>query len=146
KTPNVERLLLAEIAIEPPVKDAADRESHRLPPTPMQIKRVLDQALLDAGVEFLYSCYPTDVLRGPGGELAGIVMANRSGRQAVLARVIVDATARGTVARMAGADCSEYPAGSHAFTRVVVGGEQPTDTPARVGPLPSPVQNVQAAG
>ncbi len=146
KTPNVERLLLAEIAIEPPVKDAADRESHRLPPTPMQIKRVLDQALLDAGVEFLYSCYPTDVLRGPRGELAGIVMANRSGRQAVLARVIVDATARGTVARMAGADCSEYPAGSHAFTRVVVGGEQPTDTPARVEPLPSPVQNVQAAG
>ncbi|HQM50850.1 MAG TPA: FAD-dependent oxidoreductase [Candidatus Hydrogenedentes bacterium] len=146
KTPNVQRLLLAEIAIEPPVDEAALKRGHRLPPAPMQVKRVLDQALLDAGVEFLFGCYPTDVLREPGGELAGIVMANRAGRQAVLAKVVIDATDRGTVARMAGAKFSEYPAGKQPFTRIVVGGEQPAGTPARVELLPSPVQSVQAEG
>jgi hypothetical protein len=146
KTPNVERLLLGEIVLEAPVNEDEALPGRRLPPTPMQVKRSLDQALLNAGVQFLYGCYPTDILRNPDGEPAGIVMANRSGRQAVLARVIIDASDRGTVARMAGAKFTEYPAGSHPFTRIVVGGEAPADTPARVEPLPSPVQNVQAAG
>jgi hypothetical protein len=50
-------------------------------------------------------------------------MANRAGRQAVLARTIIDATDRGTVARLAGARFRPYPAGTHTFRRVVVGGE-----------------------
>ncbi len=100
-------------------------------PTPMHIKRVLDEALLDAGVPFLYGSYPTDVLRDSRGALAGIVMANRSGRQAVRAKVIIDATDRATVARIAGAAFSEYPPGEQVFKRIVVGGE-PKDTAIRL--------------
>lgn len=146
KTSSVERLLLAEIVIEPPEDEAEVEPGHRLPPPPMQVKRMLDKALLDAGVDFLFGCYPTDILRDDAGGPAGIVMANRAGRQAVLAKVIIDATPRATVARMAGAAFSAYPAGKQPFTRIVVGGEQPVESAAKAEALPSPVQNVQAAG
>lgn len=89
----------------------------------MHVKRVLDDALLETGVSFLYGCYATDVLRDEDGRLCGIVMANRAGRQAVLAKVIIDATPRATVARLAGAEFAAYPSGPHRFQRVVVGGE-----------------------
>ena len=88
----------------------------------MQVKRALDQALLKAGVSFLYGCYATELLQDSSGYPAGIVMANRSGRQAVIAKVIIDATDRATVARLAGADFRPYPAGQHTFKRVVIGG------------------------
>jgi hypothetical protein len=96
-------------------------------PTPMQVKRALDDALLEAGVDFLFGCYPTDVLRDSRNALAGIVMANRSGRQAVRAKVIVDATDRATVARIAGAKFSKYPRGKHVFKRRVLGGKPGKD-------------------
>ena len=100
---------------EPPVS--------RGPVRPMHIKKTLDEAALAAGVRFLFGCYPTDVLTDAGGKPAGIVMANRSGRQAVRAKVIIDATDRATVARIAGAEFRPYPKGMQAFERVVIGGE-----------------------
>jgi hypothetical protein len=93
------------------------------PAKPLHVKKVLDQALLDAGVPFVYSSYATDVLRDAAGEVAGIVMANRAGRQAVVAKVIIDATDRAYVARMAGAKFADYPEGKHVFKRVVIGGK-----------------------
>ena len=90
----------------------------------MQVKRTLDQALLDAGVPFLYTCYTTDLLRDGQGEVAGIVMANRAGRQAVKAKVIIDATDRAWVARMTEAAFRPYPAGPQSFQRIVVGGSE----------------------
>ncbi len=93
------------------------------PLRPMHVKRTLDHALLDADVPFLYGCYVTDVLRDDRGQIAGVVMANRAGRQAVAAKVIVDATGRATVARLAGATVRSRSPGSHQFKRVVIGGE-----------------------
>ncbi len=90
---------------------------------PMQAKRVLDEALVAAKVDFLFSCYPTELLVDAQNKPCGVVMVNRSGRQAVLAKVIIDATPRGIVARMAGAQFQPYPAGEYVFQRVVVGGE-----------------------
>ena len=90
-------------------------------PTPMHIKRTLDATLLAAKVDFLYGCYATDVLRDAQGNPCGIVMANRNGRQAVLAKTIIDATPRATVARLAGAKFAPYPAGQQTFQRVVIG-------------------------
>ena len=105
KSSDVNRVLLGEIVIEDdrPLTEF-NKAVARIPPTPMQVKRTFDEALLDANVQFLYSCYPTDVLYDIDGKPAGIVMANRSGRQAVKAKVIIDATLRATVARIAGAD------------------------------------------
>ena len=96
------------------------------PPTPMHVKKTLDDALLAAKVDFLYGCYATDILRGPDGKPCGIIMANRAGRQAVMAKVIIDATDRAWVARLAGAEFRPYPAGPQVFKRVVVGGETNT--------------------
>ena len=93
------------------------------PAKPFHIKKTLDDALLQAGVQFLYSSYPTDVLRDGSGEVSGIVIANRAGRQAVVAKTIIDATDRASVARMAGANFSPYPAGTQTFKRVVIGGK-----------------------
>ncbi len=89
---------------------------------PMQVKRVLDEALVEAKVDFLFGSYPTELLVDAQGKPCGIVMANRSGRQAVIAKVIIDATPRATVARMAGAQFQPYPVGDQVFYRTVVGG------------------------
>jgi flavin-dependent dehydrogenase len=140
KSPDVNRVLLGEIIIEdarPPAQ--FDNAPARIPPTPMQVKRTLDEALLDAGVQFLYSCYPTDVLRDSGGRPAGIVMANRSGRQAVKAKVIIDATPRATVARIAGAEFEPYPAGLQTFKYIVVGDQVPSGNELTSRKMPAPI-------
>jgi len=123
QAPGAKRILLGEILIESGDYDVTHARAARVPPTPMQVKRVLDGALLDAGVEFLFGCYVTDVLWDENSRIAGIVMANRSGRQAVRAKVIVDATPRATVARLAGVSFSRYPVGLQSFKRIVVGGK-----------------------
>jgi hypothetical protein len=54
--------------------------------TPLRVKAAMDRALLESSVRFLTGCYATDVLRNEHGRIAGVVMANRSGRQAIRAR------------------------------------------------------------
>lgn len=102
------------------------------PATPMHVKNTLTKSLLDAGVTFLLESYPTDVIRDGRGGLTGIVIGNRSGRQVVLAKTIIDATPRATVARMANITFSPYSKGSHQFSRIVLDGEEPA-TPVVVG-------------
>lgn len=123
-SPGSGRVLVGEIAVVGPAPpgQAAPRP-HMAVVRPLHIKRTLDQALLSAGVEYLYGCYATDVLRDRAGQPAGIAMANRAGRQAVVAKVIVDATDRAWVARMAGARFRPFPSGPQTFKRVVVGGQ-----------------------
>jgi len=91
--------------------------------TPMRVKQTLEAALLEAGVEFLLCCYPTDVLVDDGGDPAGIVIANRAGRQAVVSKVIVDATDRAVIARLAGARRRAWVSGKQRCKRVVLGGK-----------------------
>jgi hypothetical protein len=123
KAPGAARMLLSEIEVlAPPPPGEEDLPEQKPWPRPMYVKQVLDAALLKAKVPFLYSCYACDVLRNGGGNLCGIVMANRAGRQAVIAKTIIDATDRAVVARMAGASFQPYPAGRQTFQRVVIGG------------------------
>ena len=129
KSADSSRILLGEIIIDgsetKPVVQAPPPETLRVT-TPWKIKAALDDALLKAKVDFLYGSYISDILEDADGNFAGIVMANRSGRQAVRARVLIDATDRGIAARLAGAKFTEFPAGKHIFTRIVLGG-QPAD-------------------
>lgn len=138
KSANAGRMLLGEIIIEKPA-DSPAATTNRIPPAPMQVKRALDDALLDAGVQFLYGCYATDILQDKNGHLAGIVMANRSGRQAIKAKVIIDATPRASVARMAGVRFAPYPAGPKTFKRIVIGGLSPQDQQVQTRTMPTPV-------
>jgi hypothetical protein len=139
KSSYVRRVLLGEISIEDEGSAAKSAGRLRFVPTLMQVKRTLDEALLKAGVQFLYGCYATDVLIDDKGKPAGIVMANRSGRQAVEAKIIIDATARASVARMAGAVFSPYPAGLQTFQRIVVGGQLQTGPGIKSRKMPSPI-------
>ena len=90
--------------------------------TPYAVKAAMDRALLDAGVLYLTGCYATDVLRDADGRIAGVVTANRSGRQAVRAKVVVDATEHAVVARLAGGPFRPFVPGPQTFRRVVAGG------------------------
>ncbi|OGV70386.1 MAG: hypothetical protein A2283_14095 [Lentisphaerae bacterium RIFOXYA12_FULL_48_11] len=100
-------------------------QSARIYTTPLQVKKALDKALLNAGVTFLTGSYATDVLTDNKGQVAGVVMVNRSGRQAVRAKVVIDATERGVIARSAGTEVTPFPAGEYMLSRVVIGGNAP---------------------
>lgn len=115
KAPEARRVLLGEIIVVPP---ALPIEKIRTT-TPRRVKRALDQALSDAGVQFLYGCCATDLLEDADGRPAGIVLANRSGRQAILAKTVIDATQPAVLARAAGAEFRE-PASVPLAVRYVV--------------------------
>ncbi|MCX6910284.1 MAG: FAD-dependent oxidoreductase [Verrucomicrobia bacterium] len=123
KTSRAKRLLLAEIIVEPAGAQRQTAPTGPQPVTPMQVKLALDQALLKAGVSFLYGCYATELLKDSSGYPAGIVMANRSGRQAVVAKTIIDATERGTIARMTDVPFTKFHGGVMTFNQIVVGGQ-----------------------
>lgn len=146
KAADASRILLGELEVTGPAKPSGQTPSRPAIPRPMHVKKTLDDALVSAGVPFLFSCYPTDLLRDAAGQPCGIVMANRAGRQAVEAKVIIDATSRGVVARLAGAKFRAYPAGGHTFQRVVIGGQPRSGEeivavreiqPPFVGPFPN---------
>lgn len=90
-------------------------------PTPMKVKKTLEDTLIDSGVAFLYSSYVTNVLTDASGNVAGVVIVNRSGRQAVRSKVVIDATHEASVARMAGAGFTSFVPGIREFQFTVVG-------------------------
>ncbi len=65
------------------------------------LKLALEDYLLEAGVRLLYASVVTG-LHAPGGELAGLVIGNKSGRQLIECRLVIDATETASVARLAG--------------------------------------------
>jgi len=125
RKPGVDRVLLGELIIRNKAGAGEETPSEfpaNVAVTPMQVKRTLDEALLEAGVDFLYGCSVSELLHDSHGRISGIVMVNRSGRQAVRAKVVVDATDRATAARMTSAFFAPYPAGKHSFKRLVLDG------------------------
>ncbi len=137
KAPQCAGMLLSEIEI----LSASVRPSSagkEPPPTPLYIKRTLDTALLDAGVEFLYGCYPTDVLTDEAGAVRGVLMANRAGRQVVRAKTIIDATPTAMLARIADAP---FRAGNdtHRFLHTIVASNSRDVRDVLVKPTSTPV-------
>ncbi|MBT3288555.1 MAG: FAD-dependent oxidoreductase [Victivallales bacterium] len=121
--PESTRVLLGELVFTQPPAEEPALTKRRRTVRPLHLKQTLDDELLQANVSFLFSSYPTDVIRDAKGQLAGVVIANRGGRQAVLAKVVIDATQRAAVARMAGVKIPSWPAGLQRFKRVVIGGQ-----------------------
>ncbi len=76
---------------------------------PARFKKRLD-ALLTKNITVVFQSYGTDVIVGNQGNLSGVCIANKGGRQAVLAKVVIDATPMAGVARLAGARLEEWPA------------------------------------
>jgi NADPH-dependent 2,4-dienoyl-CoA reductase/sulfur reductase-like enzyme len=92
------------------------------PAPPLRVKKVLEDALLKSKAQFLLSSIATDVVTDAAGRPMGIVMSNRAGRQAVVAKVVVDATDGAWIARRAGAEVRRVDLGPVEFHRVVLGG------------------------
>jgi hypothetical protein len=67
-----------------------------------KFKYVTLKTCVEAGVEILLHTYVVDAIVEEGA-LRGVIVENKSGRQALLARVVVDATGDGDVAARAGA-------------------------------------------
>lgn len=126
KAEDAERILLGELLLIEDREVTIDPAAVDAPATPMQVKIALDEALLEAGIQYLYGSMATDVLVDESGQPAGIVMTNRAGRQAVKAKVVIDATPRALVARTLGAEFAPWPGGSQVFQRIVAGGEPQT--------------------
>ncbi len=106
-------------------------EGDTLYATPLRIKQALDRTLLKAQVRFLTGCFATDVLTDAAGHVSGAVIVNRSGRQAVRAKTIIDASGRAALARNAGAEATVFPAGTYTVSRVVIAGEAPENSMRR---------------
>ncbi len=105
---------------------AEDRNALAVRTTPFIVKRTLDKAMLAAGVPYLTGSLVCDVVKGADGAFAGVVMANRSGRQIVRAKVLIDATPRARAVRLTGGRTADFPAGTYTFNRVVISGDAPT--------------------
>ena len=123
KGEDVTRQLLGEFYVYPAASVKSDKVGDTT--TPLQVKKTLDQALLKAKVPFLTGALATEPLVDSSGALSGVVIADRSGRQGVKAKVVIDASERGLLARAAGAEATPFPAGTYTFRRVVVAGEAP---------------------
>lgn len=94
-SPGFTRYVLAEVSANPlPVA--------AFPFDPEILKPVLDAELLGSGAQVLFHCGVVRPL-AEGNVVRGLVLETISGRSAVLARVVIDATGDGTVAARAGA-------------------------------------------
>ncbi len=91
--------------------------------TPFTVKAALDEALLKRGVRYLTGCCAADLLVDDRGYASGVVVVNRSGSQAIKAKVVVDATRSALLARQGGARFRAFVPGEKDFRFVVVGGE-----------------------
>ncbi len=92
---------------------------------PAEYKRRIEKLLLDAGVQFHFNSRPAGVLIDAAENVAGVLTANKAGLQAVVAKVVLDATPTGAVARMAGAAAEPWSAETVVASRVVFGVDVP---------------------
>lgn len=89
-----------------------------IPLKPDKVKLCLEDLLLEAGVKLLYSSIPVGIYF-EDRTLKGIIIGNKSSRQVILGKLIVDATETATVARLGGAIFEDEPSGYVKFRRVL---------------------------
>ena len=110
---------------------------------PMHVKTTLEDALRTAKVEFLFGCYPSELLTDAAGQPAGLVMVNRMGRQAVRAKVVIDATEQAVVARMAGVQFGEFKSGPQPLRWVTIAEKARDGAQAKQLPFPVTVLDMK---
>lgn len=78
---------------------------------PEASKVLMDEMVQEAGVEMFFHCWGVDVIQS-GNDVQGVVFESKEGRQAILAKVVVDASGDGDVFHQAGASYEQI---SHAL-------------------------------
>ena len=76
-----------------------------VPLHPDRVKRMLEDALLARGAEWVYATLPIGLL-AKDGRVDGVVVANKSGRQAIRCGTLLDATETAIAAALAGETAS----------------------------------------
>jgi ribulose 1,5-bisphosphate synthetase/thiazole synthase len=99
-------------------------------------KLSLEDILLEAGVKLVYASLPTEVLV-TGGAIRGVVIGNKSGRQVLRGRLVVDATSTAVVARVAGAEFEPETVEDFHFVRMM---EMEGVAPLQQTALPVPAE------
>jgi ribulose 1,5-bisphosphate synthetase/thiazole synthase len=66
-------------------------------------KYVLEKMIIDAGVKVLYHSYAAGVVMD-GNRITGVIVENKSGRSAILAKMVIDCTGDGDIFHLAGED------------------------------------------
>ena len=86
--------------------DFYSEQSHSLIFDPEGMIAICQKMVLESGAQLLLHSLVTGVIQD-GGRLKGVIVENKSGRSACLAKVIIDATGDGDIAARAGAafDC-----------------------------------------
>ena len=98
----LQRLIAMNAAIAPVPCSHTDPDRYWVPFDPEALKHVLDMMVREARVEVLFQTHVVGVVQ-ENGRVAGVVVESKSGRHAILAKVIIDATGDGDVAALAGA-------------------------------------------
>ena len=91
--------------------------------TPMKVKGLLDRVLLKRNIQFLTGSFPAELLVDPKGKPAGMTMVNRSGRQAIRAKAIIDATPYAALVRQLPDVLTDFNAGKKLASFTVIGGD-----------------------
>ena len=91
------------------------------PPFPLHVKTTLEDELLLHNIPFLYCSYFVDLLYDEAGNPAGALIVNRSGCQAIRAKIVVDATLDATIARSANLLSPSDGDGRQRYEFIVVG-------------------------
>ncbi|HET8744463.1 MAG TPA: FAD-dependent oxidoreductase [Ramlibacter sp.] len=92
-----------EIALELAQRGEGNISGPTFPFDPEGFKQLSSELLTQAGVEVLNYTWVEDAIMD-GSRIKGVIIQNKSGRQAILARTVVDATGDADVAAAAGAE------------------------------------------
>jgi hypothetical protein len=84
------------------------------------IKVLADQMLQEAGIEALLHCLAVAPIMN-GETIQGVITESKSGRQAILARRVIDATGDADIAYRAGAPCNKSPKNEKDLKKVMMG-------------------------
>jgi hypothetical protein len=103
---------------------------------PLHAKTVLEDALLQHDIPFLYGSCPVDLLYDNNKRLSGALISNRSGCQAIKAKVVIDASPDAVTAHIGQLSLSKKQEKQQ--YRFVVVGNTPKQLP-NVTPMPQPV-------
>ncbi len=82
------------------------------------VKLALEDELLKLGVEIIYASYPIQLI-AQNDKLQGLVIGNKSGRQAILSKMIVDCTETASVIRLSNIGFQKPLPGLTDFTRTL---------------------------
>ena len=83
-----------------------------------KIKLGLEDALLNEGVEIIYASHPVQLIT-EDKKVQGLVIGNKSGRQVILAKMILDCTETASVVRLTGIGFEKGQPEMSSFTRTL---------------------------